>query len=142
MDTMEPRRFSLEELAALSGLPPRTVRFYMQAGLVDRPEGAKRGAWYEARHLEQLLAVRRWQAAGLSLERIRELQAGERDGGGVPPAARRAGTVEVWSHVVLGEGLELVVEPARAGLTPAQLRRLARECVRICAQIQVEGDEA
>jgi hypothetical protein len=50
--------------------------------------------------------------------------------------------VEVWSHVVLGEGLELVVEPARAGLTPAQLRRLARECVRICAQIQVEGDEA
>ena len=59
--------------ATLVDLPKRTVRYYMQIGLVDRPEGLNRGAKYYARHLEQLLGIRKWQEAGLSLDRIREL---------------------------------------------------------------------
>ena len=61
--------FALDELATLADLPRRTVRYYIQIGLVDRPEGAARGAFYTRRHLEQLLLVRKWQLAGLSLER-------------------------------------------------------------------------
>jgi DNA-binding transcriptional MerR regulator len=142
MDPPADRRFSLEELAALSGLPPRTVRYYMQVGLVDRPLGVRRGAWYEHRHLEQLLAVRRWQQAGLSLERIRQLAADSVAGGEPPPPPRRAGSVEVWSHIVLDEGVELLVEPGRAGLTPAALRALARECVATLERIRSAEEEA
>lgn len=130
------RRFSLAELAALSDTPPRTVRFWIQEGLIDRPEGVRRGAWYTHTHLEQLLSVRRWQAAGLSLERIRELvhrRGGEDDA--LPPP-RRPGDIEVLSHVVLAEGLELVIEPGRAGLTPGQLYRLAAACVQAAARIR------
>lgn len=129
-------RFSLEDLASLTSLPPRTIRFYIQEGVVDRPEGVRRGAWYHQGHLEQLLAIRRWQAAGLSLDRIRELVRRPTDDDDVPPAPRRPGDVEVWSHVALAEGLELLIEPGRAGLSPEQLRRLAAACVQAADRIR------
>lgn len=129
-------RYSLEDLAALTSLPLRTIRFYIQEGVVDRPEGVRRGAWYHQGHLEQLLAIRRWQAAGLTLERIRELVRRRADDDDVPPAPRRPGDVEVWSHVALAQGLELLIEPGRAGLTPEQLRRLAAACVQAADRIR------
>lgn len=118
------RRFSLDELATLAGLTPRTVRYYIQQGLVDRPEGEKRGAHYLARHLEQLLQVRRWVDAGLSLERIAELVDGAP--ADPPPRAARPGSVEVWSRVTLADGLEVHLEPGRAGLSAEQVRALVR----------------
>lgn len=108
--------YSIDELAALAELPRRTVRYYIQQGLVDRPIGEKRAAYYTASHLEQLLTIRKWQHAGLSLDRIREILAGP-DAGTLPPARPRgAGTVEVWSHLVVADGLEVTLEPGRAGL--------------------------
>jgi DNA-binding transcriptional MerR regulator len=117
-------RLSLDELASLAGTTPRTVRFYIQQGLVSRPEGAKRGAYYVRRHAEQLLMIRRWTDAGLSLDRIRELVAGAPED--PPPAAARPGSVEVWSRVTLADGLEVHLEPGRAGLSPEQVRALVR----------------
>ena len=72
----ESRRYTIHEIASLAGLSTRTVRYYITESLVDRPHGTKRGAWYGQRHLEQLLLIRRWTDAGLSLDRVRELQAG------------------------------------------------------------------
>ena len=69
-------RLSIEQLATLTGLTVRTVRYYIQQGLVDRPEGAKRGAFYQQRHVQELLMLRRWSDAGLSLDRIRALRGG------------------------------------------------------------------
>ena len=120
-----PARYSLDDLASLAGLTARTVRFYIQQGLIDRPVGEKRGAYYLARHLEQLLLVRRWTDAGLSLDRIRELIAGSP--ADAPPRASRPGMVEVWSRVTLADGLEVHLEPGRAGLTPEQVRAFVRE---------------
>ncbi len=59
----------------------RTVRYYIQKGLVDRPEGVGKGAFYSHTHLEQLLAIRKWKTAGLSLERIQDILATEKEGG-------------------------------------------------------------
>ena len=72
-ETPADDRLTLDDLATLTGTTPRTVRFYIQQGLVSRPEGAKRGAFYLRRHVEQLLMIRRWTDAGLSLDRIREI---------------------------------------------------------------------
>lgn len=115
---------SLESLATLAGLTPRTVRYYIQQGLVDRPLGEKRGAYYLATHLEQLLQVRRWVDAGLSLERIAELRSGAP--ADPAPQAAKPGSVEVWSRVTLVDGLEVHLEPGRAGLSAEQVRRLVR----------------
>ena len=137
MESAEPE-YTLEELCALVELPRRTVRFYIQEGLVSRPTGAGRGARYGARHLEQLLEIRKWQDAGLSLERIRELLDPAGEGGAPlpPPRPRRPGSVEVWSHLVVADGVELTVEPGRAGLSPEDLRAFARDVMDAYQRIQ------
>jgi len=132
--------FSLDEIAALAELPRRTVRYYIQEGLVDRPEGVGKGAYYTQRHLEQLLLVRKWQLAGLSLERIGEVLK-QQGAGPLPPTPRRPGTVEVWSHLVVAEGVELTVEPSRAGLSPEQVRAFFRTVTKAYEQLHEEGKE-
>ena len=119
-----PPTYLLSELCALVDLPIRTVRYYVQQGLVDRPEGETRAARYAQKHLDQLLLIKKWTAAGLSLERIRELLAGEEPG--VPARSKRRGTIEVVSRLHIADGVELVIEPSRAGLTPEQVRALSR----------------
>lgn len=135
----DSERYSLDELAALAGVTARTVRYYIAQGLVERPQGEKRGAHYLRRHLEQLLLVRRWSDAGLSLERIRELLAGAPED--PPPRPARPGTVEVWSRVLLADGLELHIEPARAGLDSQQLRDLVREVAQLYRALRGAADK-
>lgn len=118
--------FTLDELGSLVDLPRRTLRYYIQIGLVDRPDGVGRGAHYTNRHLDQLLEIRKWQQAGLSLDRIRELLSAGGEGTLKPPAPpRKKGSVEVWSHVVIDDGIELTIDPKRANLTPEEVRELA-----------------
>ncbi|GAB3429764.1 MerR family transcriptional regulator [Actinophytocola sediminis] len=51
----------------------RTIRWYTTIGLVDRPVGTRgRSALYGTRHLLQLAAVKRLQAAGRTLAEIQE----------------------------------------------------------------------
>lgn len=119
-----PSRYSIDELSTLAGVTARTVRYYIAEGLLDRPEGEKRGAHYLDRHLQQLLQIRRWTEAGMNLDRIRELRAGASED--PPPRPVRPGTVEVWSRVTLADGVELQVEPSRAGLSPEQVRAFVR----------------
>lgn len=114
--------YGIDALCALVELPRRTVRFYIQQGIIDHPIGEKRAAYYTTRHLEQLLTIRKWQNAGLSLDRIREIMATPETGALPPPRPRGAGTVEVWSHLVVSDGLEVMLEPQRAGLSPEEVR--------------------
>ena len=133
-------RFSLDELCALTDQPRRTVRYYIQEGLVDRPEGAKRGAYYTRRHLKQLLDIQKWQRAGVSLERIRELVSTPAEDRDLPPdRPRRPGDVTVRSHVMLGPGIELVIEPGAADLSPEDLRALARKAAAVVDELKKES---
>lgn len=134
---------AIDDLCALVNLPRRTVRYYIQQGLVDRPAGAKRGAYYTKRHLEQLMAIRTWQRAGLSLERIRELVTGQSGSAALPPAPpRRRGDVTVRSHVTLGPGVELVIDPQEADLTAAAVRSLARRAASLIDELREEEESS
>ena len=64
---------SIGELADKSGVSRRTVRFYVQKGLIDPPIGKGRSSGYSARHLEQIQRVRTFQREGLELDQIQEL---------------------------------------------------------------------
>ena len=131
--------YTLEQLAELAGVNRRTVRYYIQLGLVDPPVGQTRAAHYTWQHLKQLLEVRGYTEQGFSLERTAELMRGEES---APPAAHlaRPGSLTVHSHIHLANGVELVVEPGQAGLTPEQLRRFAREAIAAYARIVNEQD--
>lgn len=132
-------RYAIDELATLAGATPRTVRYYIAQGLVDRPAGEKRGAHYLRRHLEQLLLIRRWTEAGLSLERVRELIAGAPED--PPPRAATPGAVEVWSRVTLADGLEVQIEPGRAGLSPEQVRALVRGLTALYHELRAQAQD-
>ena len=138
------KKFAIDEICALVEMNKRTVRYYIQKGLVDRPEGIGKGAFYRHAHLEQLLAIRKWKAAGLSLERIQDILSGEKEGGAgdqllPPPLPIKQGTVEVWSHMHIGDGIELQLEPRRAGLSPEQVRELFREVMSLYKKMR-EGE--
>jgi DNA-binding transcriptional MerR regulator len=131
----EQNTFSIEELATLTDIPRRTVRYYIQRTLVDQPEGSRRGAYYTRRHLEQLLEVRKWQRAGLSLERIKELMSEPAgDDLPVPPKRNLPGDVTVRSHITIRPGVELVIDPGEAGMTPEQVRDLIRKVIDLLVQ--------
>ena len=128
--------YPLAELCVLVDLPPRTVRYYVQIGLVDRPQGETRAARYGTVQLEQLLQIKKWTAAGLSLERIRELLRGEPPP--VAPRARAVGSVEVRSHLMVADGVDVVIAPARAGLSPEQVRQFIQGVMAVFAQVSGE----
>ena len=119
--------FSLEDLATLAAVPKRTVRYYIQLGLLERPVGETRGAHYLPSHLDALLRIRQLTEAGISLDRIREVLRGEPPA--VPPRARQPGSVEVRSHIWIAPGVELQVSPEQAQATPEDVRKLAQAVV-------------
>ena len=61
---------------------PRLIRYYTTLGLLDRPAGFQgRTALYGPRHLLQVLAVKRLQLDGKSLDEIQPLLLGRTDAG-------------------------------------------------------------
>ena len=128
-----PDQHTLNELCVLADLPVRTVRYYVQNGLVDKPLGETRAARYGAKQLEQILLIKKWTAAGVSLDRIRELLQGEE--APVPARFRKAGSVEVWSHLHVADGLEVAIEPGRAQMSPEQVRAFTRGVMALYATI-------
>jgi DNA-binding transcriptional MerR regulator len=131
------RKYSLDELCLLVEMKKRTIRFYIQKGLVDRPIGVTgKGAYYTDVHLHQLLTVRKWKEAGLSLEGIKEVLLVESDitrtkKTAILARAEKKGSVEVWSHLHISDGVELHINPETAGLTPEKLKKLAQEVMNL-----------
>lgn len=67
-----PIRFTARELAVQVGVSERTVRFYVEEGLLPPPSGRGRGAHFEEDHLHRLKLIRAMQQAGNDLETIGE----------------------------------------------------------------------
>lgn len=78
----------LSELADRAGVSIRTVRYYIQQGLLAAPEARGPGAHYREEHLERLLLIKRLQREHLPLAEIRRVlessEASAREGGEQP----------------------------------------------------------
>ena len=85
-------KLTLHQLSERSSVPARTIRYYIQRGLLPPPAGEKRGAHYGEGHLADLLRIRHWQESGLSLDAVGDLL---RARGEAPLHSLRAGAVEV-----------------------------------------------
>ncbi len=128
------KTFTLDDLCTLTDLPKRTVRYYMQMGLVDRPIGETRAAHYLAQHLDQLLKVKQLSDAGISLERIAEIQKGEELP--VPAKPRKPGDIQVKSHIHVAAGIELQISPEEADMSPEQIRALVKAVMKTIQEIK------
>lgn len=66
-----PSLFDLKELCHQAGVTPRTVRYYIQYGLLPAPGQPGPGARYGRNHLARLRLIRRLQDRHLPLSEIR-----------------------------------------------------------------------
>ena len=77
---MQPDRpaeaLTLADLSATTGIPGRTIRFYIAQGLMDGPDTAGRTSRYAPRHLERLQAIQAAKQQGMTLGEIRRRLAG------------------------------------------------------------------
>ncbi len=71
MNTEADESFELSELCEQAGVTPRTVRYYVQQGLLPAP-GMGPGTKYGREHLDRLLLIRRLQREHLPLAEIRK----------------------------------------------------------------------
>ena len=134
---MEDKKYTFEELCAFTGLSTRTLRYYIQIGLVDKPIGQTRAAHYLSSHLEKILRIKQLSEAGISLERIREVLLG--GSLPLPERSKRPGQVEVRSHLWVTDGIELEVSPETAGLSPEQLRQFLKGVLQAYEQVKKDS---
>src|SRR6185437_15123366 len=66
---------TIDELAALSKVPSRTIRFYQAKGVLPRPELRGLVAYYGPAHVERLKLIASLQDRGLRIDTIRDLLA-------------------------------------------------------------------
>jgi DNA-binding transcriptional MerR regulator len=138
--------YAIGDLATLGDVSRRTVRYYVQEGLLPPPAGLGRGNHYGPAHLSALLRVKAMQEAGHTLDEIRSaLSAAHR-----PTSARRAPDAEsagtplprsLYRRVSLAEGIELHVDGTRGLPSTAALRELAEWCHRHFGSIRPSTEE-
>jgi DNA-binding transcriptional MerR regulator len=145
--------YAIGDLAELGGITRRTVRYYVQEGLIPPPLGRGRGRHYTESHLERLLEVKALQEKGLSLEAIRthfqarseppvqylavdNAPAASASMDYSPPtpessAAPLATSRSSWTRIEIAPGLELHVSSDWRIPPPGRLARLAESCRRL-----------
>ncbi len=145
---MSEKTYKLGELAKAAGTSPRTVRYYVQRGLLPAPSFRGKDSAYSPEHLVRLRAIRRLQDAYLPLEAIlaelegKDLRALEAIANGSRPAEApaRAGTParippppvdpgtaspgRVWRRIELAPGLEVHVADDASPLALALAERV------------------
>lgn len=69
----EHAEYTIDDLASMSQVPSRTIRFYQSKGVLPKPVIKGRVAFYGKPHLERLELIASLQDRGLRIEAIREL---------------------------------------------------------------------
>jgi DNA-binding transcriptional MerR regulator len=93
---------TIDQLSEKTGFPIRTIRYYVQEGLLAPPAGRGRGGFYYDSHLQRLLEIKALQERGLRLAAIQEIL---KKGEAPLPATER----EVWVRSPVVPGLEIHV---------------------------------
>jgi DNA-binding transcriptional MerR regulator len=122
-------QLSLVDLAKETGLPGRTIRFYIARGLLPRPMKGGRAAAYGPEHRTRLEEIQQLQKQGLTLSEI----------GGRLSGVAAAGVPEpmVWAEYRLAED---VVVRVRADAGPWRLKRV-RDWLAQCPTDAAAADE-
>jgi DNA-binding transcriptional MerR regulator len=121
---------TLSELAEESGIPGRTIRFYISRNLLPGPNQAGRGAHYGPEHLAQLKKIKGLQEAGKTLVEISRLVGkGESHEPLVDPSAW-------WNYPIARD----VVVMVRAGNSPWRLKQIQKALREFAAQLGPEEE--
>lgn len=118
------KRYSIGEVAEMTGIPRRTIRFYVQQGLLAPPCGAGRGHFYTDEHIKRLAEIRTLQEGGLAL---RDIAARLSEGKGetaVRDAAVPLMAAEPWMRFLMAPGCEIHLQAGVCRMTASRYERL------------------
>jgi len=73
MNTVQKDIYNIETLGKLTGLNRRTIRYYIQRGILQRPYGGGRGHYYTREHLKRIREIQRLRKQGVPIEKMREI---------------------------------------------------------------------
>jgi DNA-binding transcriptional MerR regulator len=125
---MQEKRYTIEELAEATGFSVRTIRYYIQEGLLDPPPGRGRGGYYFDSHLQRLRQIKALQEQGLKLSSIEQvLRKGQR------PEIH--GERDLWVRYSIQPGVEIHVSRE----VEEQERRSILEIIKIARSILQSG---
>jgi len=97
---MKENRYTIEKLCELTGYSRRTIRYYVQEGLLAPPAGRGRGGFYFDSQLQKLRQIKALQDEGLKLSEIRKVLASEEK---PEPSPLR----ELWIRYPVAPGIEI-----------------------------------
>jgi DNA-binding transcriptional MerR regulator len=129
---METKQYTIEDLCDLTGFSRRTIRYYVQEGLIDPPAGRGRGGFYFDSHLEKLLKIKSLQDKGLRLSAILPVLK-QRD---LPQPQQEIVVREVWVRYPIVDGVEIHIS---RDLEEKERKKLD-EIVRVARSILKGGD--
>jgi len=109
--TVGSEGLTIDELAARTGVPSRTIRFYQAKGVLPPPRKRGRVALYDDTHAARLKTVAELQDKGLRLRAIREL---------CKQPDLDAGSVQKWLGI--GQELSSFAEDAPKLLSEEELK--------------------
>jgi DNA-binding transcriptional MerR regulator len=114
---VDPTTYDLSELCDRAGVTVRTVRYYIQQGLLPAPEAQGSATRYGQGHLDRLLLIRQLQKEHQPLAEIRARLENLRDQDVhrlLSTPSRRPSSAVDYVRSVLGGGASRL--PARAGV--------------------------
>ena len=123
---------TLAELAETSGLPARTIRFYIARGVLNGPVKAGRGAAYGPEHLTRLEQIQRLQAKGRTIAEI------GRTVDGKPPKPRGQAPAAAWWQYMVADDVMVWV---RDGSSPWRTRQVRAAIDELASRLRTTGDE-
>jgi DNA-binding transcriptional MerR regulator len=94
----------MEELAELTGFTRRTIRYYIQEGILEPPAGRGRGGFYYDSHVDALKRIKAMQEKGLNLYSIAAQLGAGADNAEAPQVMRRS-----WAKYEIIPGLNIDV---------------------------------
>ena len=102
--------YNIETLGKLTGLSRRTIRYYIQRGILQKPYGSGRGHYYTDAHLERIKEIQRLRSQGVPIEKMREIFSSNSVKSRIAARAtseptRRSETL--WRRISLGNDIEI-----------------------------------
>jgi len=123
-------QYTIDELLQMTGVTRRTVRFYVQRGLIPPPAARGRGRHYGKEHLAGILRIQKLKRAGKRLDDIKEEVPNSRDSSGNQTSPEEKARRQVSRILLAKEGVWLEVARGVGVLTEARIDRLAECCRR------------